>query len=160
MRAHGQPPHGRRHPLRARHHAIKPVPEVVWERVGEVREVVYRTIEELSPPRWSFVFTNVLQAGDRADEAVVDRLARLAEARGSLYLPVRVRCELDELIARVPNPDRRARQKWIDPDAVRTFIGTTVLVDLERHDPLDLDTTTRRPEESAQLIVDHWIAHR
>lgn len=25
---------------------------------------------------------------------------------------------------------------------------------------LDLDTTTRRPEESAQLIVDHWIAHR
>jgi len=39
---------------------VKPVPDEVWDRVEEVREAVFTTIETLSPPDWSFVFTNVM----------------------------------------------------------------------------------------------------
>jgi hypothetical protein len=131
---------------------------VVWERVGEIREVVYRTIEDLSPPDASFVFTNVLKAGDPGDEAVVERLARVAAARGSAFLPVRLSCDLEVLLTRVPDPDRRARHKWIDPDAVRAFIEATDLVDLSEHQPIDVDTTTDPPEQSAQRILGAWKA--
>ena len=134
------------------------LPPVVWERVGEIREVVYRTIEDLSPPDRSFVFTNVLRAGDRADEAVVERLAALATARGSIYLPVRLTCDVDTLLTRVPDDDRRARHKWIDPDAVGTFIANTDMVDLSAHQPVDVDTTTAPPEQSAQRILEAWEA--
>jgi len=44
---------------------IKPVPAVVWDRTREIAAVLRRTIEELSPPQWSFIFTNVL-TDDRA----------------------------------------------------------------------------------------------
>ena len=54
---------------------VDPVPGEVWDRVGEVREVVYRTIQDMSPPEWSFVFTNVLTEDDPGDRAVVARLA-------------------------------------------------------------------------------------
>src|SRR5690349_15327974 len=62
---------------------VSPLPETVWERVGEVREAVLRTIEELSPSEWSFVFTNVLTEGDPDDAQVVDRLIDLASKRRS-----------------------------------------------------------------------------
>ena len=55
---------------------VRPVPRVTWDRVGEVREALYRTIEELSPPEWSFVFTNVLTEGEPTDGEVVATLGR------------------------------------------------------------------------------------
>lgn len=121
-----------------------------------MREAVYRAIEDLSPGEWFFVFTNVLCAGDPADEATVGRLARVATARGSLYLPIRVGCEVDALLARVPSPGRAERHKWIDCGAVRAFVETNGLVSADEHDPFDLDTTSRPPEESAELILEHW----
>src|SRR6202030_2215671 len=35
----------------------KPLPAGTWDRVGEVRDAVFRTIEMLSPKSWSFIFT-------------------------------------------------------------------------------------------------------
>jgi hypothetical protein len=136
------------------------IPPVVWERVGEIREIVYRTIEDLSPPDRSYVFTNVLKAGDPGDEAVVERLAALAAARSSIYLPVRLTCALDTILARVPDDDRRARHKWIDPDAVRTFIATSDMVDLGAHRPIDVDTTSAPPEQSALRILEAWAGRQ
>ncbi len=130
------------------------VPDGTWDRVRQVREVMYDAIAELSPPSWSFVFTNVLVAGDVEDEAAPGRLADVAAARGSIYLPVLLTCEVDEVIARVPSPERRERHKWIDPDAVRSFMERAALVDLSAHDPYELDTTTRPAEEAARLILD------
>lgn len=35
----------------------KPQPPEVWEKIGQVSELVWSSIEELSPPEWSFVMT-------------------------------------------------------------------------------------------------------
>jgi hypothetical protein len=59
---------------------VKPVPLVVWDRVREIFEVLLRTIEELSPPDWSFVFTNVLTDDKPSERGIVDRLANWCEA--------------------------------------------------------------------------------
>ena len=60
---------------------VTPLPPEVWDRVREVREALLRTIEELSPPDWSFVFTNVLTDDKPGDRAVWSDSVR---ARGGL----------------------------------------------------------------------------
>ena len=134
---------------------VSAVPQVVWDAVGEVREALYRAIEHLSPPAWSFVFTNVLCEGDPTDEAIVRRIAQLAVARGNPYVPVRVACAPEEILRRVPNPDRRERMKWIDPGAVRTFIEGNELVHLDQATAVEVDATSCTPEDAAQRILDH-----
>jgi hypothetical protein len=39
---------------------LSPVPTAVWDRIGEVRETVAKTIESVSPRGWSFIFTHVI----------------------------------------------------------------------------------------------------
>lgn len=134
---------------------VRPVPRTVWDRVGEIREVVYRAIEELSPPSWSFVFTNALEAGNPRDEAIVARTAGLAAARGQPYLPVHLRCDTDELLRRVVRPDRRQRMKWIDADAVRTYVATTEILCPGGVEPFAIDITSMSPDDAAATIREH-----
>ena len=114
-----------------------------------------RTIEELSPPDWSFVFTNVLTQNDPADADVVERLVGLAANRDSAYVPIRLTCQTDELVRRVPRPDRRTRRKWIDPGGVRDFVETTDLLVIDHPLVMDLDVTAIPPTMAATRILDH-----
>lgn len=132
---------------------VRPVPQKAWDRVGEVREAVFRAIEELSPPDWSFVLTNVVVADEAADMALVGRLRGLASTRSSAYVPVEVRCETRELLRRVQLPHRRANMKWTDPDGVRTFLERRTL--LVPAGSLLLDTTSQLPVDSARRVLDH-----
>ena len=134
---------------------IAPLPATVWDRVQEVREAVLRTIEELSPPEWSFVFTNVLIEGVPGDKQVVDRLIELASRRHSRYVPVRLSCRTDELLARVTRPDRRERQKWVDPVGIRSFTETSTVLDVGHPARLDIDVTSLPARDAAARILEH-----
>jgi hypothetical protein len=126
----------------------------VWDRVRQVREIVYETIESLGTPAWSYLFTNVLSADDPADAAAVDRLATLAERTGRRYLPVVLTCDDAELLRRIPNPDRAERGKWTDPETVADHLATRPLLDLGERAPLVLDTTASRPADTAARILE------
>lgn len=134
---------------------VRALPPTVWDRVDEVRAVLLRAIEELSPPSWSFVFTNVLTERNPADRLVIERVGQLASARSSHYVPVRVHCEIEALLRRVDNDDRRQRMKSIDPAGVRALIDSTRLLDVAGHDPIELDTTHLSPDDAAASILDH-----
>jgi len=134
---------------------VRKLPPGVWDRVREVREALLRTIEELSPREWSFIFTNVLTEHDPGDAEVADRLVSLAARRSSPYVPIRITCETEELLRRVANADRRERLKWIDPDGVRSYVGATQLISLGEHAPIDIDVTYLSPVEGARQILRH-----
>jgi hypothetical protein len=134
---------------------IAPLPATVWDRVQEVRDAVLRTIEELSPPDWSFVFTNVVSEGVPGDERVVERLIELASRRNSRYVPVRLSCRTDELLARVTRPDRQARQKWVDPVGVRSFVETSTVLEIAHPARLDVDVTSLPARDAAARILEH-----
>jgi shikimate kinase len=134
---------------------LHPIPDEVWDRVEEVREAVFRTIETLSPLAWSFVFTNVLTEGHERDAAAVVRLAQLASATQRRYVPVRLHCDVDELTTRIVSEDRKRRLKWIDPEGVRRFATEHELIGLDGHDALDLDVTNTPPETTAASILVH-----
>jgi len=133
---------------------VQELPARVWDHVDDVRDVLYRTIEELSPSGWSFVFTNVLVQDEPRDQPVVDRLRHLADERGSRYVPVQVNCAEREHLQRVPNVDRAARHKWIDPEAVQAFVIGKRLLRAGR-DQLDIDVTNLAPIEAADMILRH-----
>ena len=134
---------------------VRPIAREVWDRVGDVREVLYRTIEDMSPREWSFVFTNVLTDGEPTDEAIVRRIAELAVARQIPYVPVRLVCARDEILRRVTNADRHERLKWIDPGAVGAFIDEHQLIEVDGHPLLQVDVTARPPDDTARLILAH-----
>ena len=131
-----------------------PIPAAVWERVEDIREVMYRAIVELSPPDWSFVVTNVVrEGGGPIEERTVTRVHELARERHSRHLAVAVHCDRDALLARVTAPDRFSRHKWVDPEGVARYVDESQMMDLSAYDPFELDTTTRTPEESAAAIL-------
>jgi len=133
---------------------VRPLPSGTWDRVAEVRDAVVRTIETLSPRDWSFIFTNDLI--DRPEErAWVARLAELAEGRDSVFVPVRLLCEVEELCRRIVSSDRRALMKGVSEDWIRRRIETEKVLDPGLPSTMTLDITAIPPGEAA----DHILAH-
>ncbi len=130
---------------------VAPLETGVWDFVGEIREVVYRAIEELALADRSFVFTNVLVESDPRSTAVVDRLKRLARKRSCRYVAVMLVCDEAELCRRVVKPDRAARRKWVDSDAVARFAREETLV-RPSGDVVDIDVSALSPAEVAADI--------
>jgi hypothetical protein len=134
-----------------------PMPEEVWARVREVRDVIFRTIETMSPPDWSFVFTNFV-LDTPPDREHYRRLAELATLRRSRFVPVRVSVDLDELLRRVSRPERAARLKLTDVDFAREIHRTKPLYRPPADDGLDLDVTHLEPAAAARRILAHAAA--
>lgn len=77
---------------------VRTLPKEVWPHVHDVRRAVHAAIEELSPPEWSFVFTNYLLEGEPGS---MHRLQRLAGARDCAYMAVVLRCADAQRLERV-----------------------------------------------------------
>lgn len=141
----------------------KSLPPGVWDRVGEVRSAVLAAIRDLAPREWSYVFTNVLIAGLPHDEAALEEMAALAEARGSTYVPALLRCSTEELERRIVAPERWERMKWIDPTALRALVERAELADISRFEnALELDVTALPARQAAETIAGHVrsVSHR
>ncbi|HWJ61757.1 MAG TPA: AAA family ATPase [Acidimicrobiales bacterium] len=131
------------------------VPQRAWELVAEIRERVHTAIVELSPPGWSFVFTNVLRKGDPL-LGQTDRATRgLAESLGVPYVPVVLRCDPAEQRRRVVGADRVERHKWTDPDGVAAYVEQWELATPGGPNQLELDTTDLAPADAARAILAH-----
>jgi hypothetical protein len=133
---------------------VRALPSGTWDRVGEVRDAVVRTVETLSPKDWSFIFTNDLI--DRPEErAWVDRLAGLAKGRDSVFIPVRLLCEIEELCRRIVSTERRKLLKGVSADWIRRRTETEEVLDPGLPSTITLDITSMTPDQAA----DHILAH-
>jgi predicted kinase len=129
----------------------EPLPEAVWDRIAEVRSAILETVAALSPPQWSFVFTFV--AFDAQEDIAIYRaIRRVAERRGARFQPVRLHCEVEELVRRIDSPERRALLKDTSPQNARRD-GLRPLMALEEPNALDIDTTHVPAEEVARRIL-------
>jgi hypothetical protein len=126
-----------------------PLSPEFWDRVLEVHEVVHQTIEGLSPPDWSFVFTAALRPGD---DWFADRLAALAERRDSTFTVVALTCRLEELERRVAVPGRAEMFKMTSMAGIRK-LHAGGLPGLDGHEVLTLDITDVAPEDAAAQIL-------
>ena len=134
------------------------VPARAWELVAEIRERVHTAIVELSPPGWSFVFTNVLRKGDPLLEQTDEATQGLARRRGVPYVPVVLRCDPDEQRRRAVGPGRAEHHKWTDPDGVAAYTARWELAPPGGLNQIELDTTRLAPDAAAQAILAHITA--
>jgi hypothetical protein len=124
------------------------LPLEVLDNVREINLIVARTIDQLSPPDWSFVFTHHFQDSEQ-NRSYFRRLKGTAARRGSTFLPVVLTCDRDVLLHRVSQPGRRSRNKLVDPSIAMAIMERGMLVPEES---LVIDTTFRTPAETAEVI--------
>ena len=132
---------------------IKPLPPEVWDKVKTIRAIVYDSIRELSPPDLSFVFTVELIEGKPDEQKAFDDLKELATARNSLFVPVRLLCEVDELCRRVASPGRITMLKAISPEAARQKSADYEVLKAEHPNSRTIDVTRKSPSDSANAIL-------
>jgi hypothetical protein len=133
---------------------VRPLPDGTWDRVGEVREAIVRTVESLSPHDWSFIFTNDL-IESLEERAWVDRLTAVAHTRGSRFVPVRLLCEVEELCRRIASPERRVLMKSTDSQWIRRRAESQEVLNPGVPSTLTLDITSMPPDKAAGLILSH-----
>lgn len=126
------------------------LPPGVLDNVRQINLIVARTIEQLSPPEWSFVFTHHLRDSEE-NRSYLHRLETVSERRGSTFLPVVLTCERDALLERVARPERRSRNKLVDRSIATRVIERGMLIPINS---VTIDTTFRGPAETATMICE------
>jgi len=133
---------------------VTPLPKAIWAKVRAIRQVVYETIRELSPPEMSFVFTIQLFEDDPLDHEGFADLLELARTRKSLLVPVRLLCEVDELCRRIVNPGRAEMLKDINADSARRRAADHSVLNPSHPNLRTIDVTHKSAEESAEKILE------
>jgi hypothetical protein len=132
---------------------MTPLPAGIWPYVGRVRKAVLDSVTELAPPEASFVFTNFIRGDDAGEYAAFMEVAAIADARGSLFVPVILSCDTGELVTRIVRPDRAARMKLVDPvQGAHYNDGPSFRTD--HPNALLLDVSSTPPEDAAHTIVE------
>lgn len=132
-----------------------PLPAAVWPIVMRVREALMDTIEQISPPDYSFVFTNFITQEEVHGPvaAYLERLEGLAGTKGGRLRVTRLTCDPDELCRRIIGPDRKARLKMTSAERARYLMAEHTIYDPPDGSALTLDITHLSPVDAAQRIA-------
>jgi len=134
---------------------VTPLPSSIWDRVGEVAASIIRTVEELTPKTWHVIFTAYLDG--ETDTGYLPRLEAASDIRHSVFVPVRLLCDVDELARRIVAPDRRKRMKSTDPEEPFRLAAQGEPYDSGHADGLSLDITNIGEDFAATQILDHFV---
>ena len=134
---------------------ITPLPDGVWDKVKAIRAIVYESIRELSPPEISFVFTIELFESSAGDQRAFVDLEELAESRRSLFVPIRLLCDVEELCRRVVDPARAQMVKSISAENARRKAAKETVLDSTHPHILTIDVTKKAPSETVKVILRH-----
>ena len=129
------------------------LPENVWENVGLVRSAVLDTIRRMAKPARNFVFTNELLERDPLSEKVFLDIAELARERKAWFLPVRLSISPEELSRRVVSTGRAEQFKETNAQAALEKAQEQEVFKPHGSTYLEIDVTTRAPEEVAVTII-------
>ena len=132
---------------------VTPLPDAIWPLVGQVRAAVIETLLTVSPPDLSFVFTNFMRGEDEREYAVFLEMVAVAEARQSVFVPVLLRCDPDEIVRRIVGDDRKQRLKLVDPVLGRRFATDVPLFRTDHPNALELDVTGISPTAAVDTIL-------
>jgi predicted kinase len=132
-----------------------PFPARAWDHIETIREAVLSTITECSNPGDSFVFTNVLEAGDPGSEALFRRIEHVAASRRVGFFPVWLTCDAETLRQRKGSPERKQRFKDTDVTNIARYVQQFRVFEAPHPNALTLDTSVDTVETIARRIIGH-----
>ena len=132
-----------------------PLPSRIWDNVAKIWEAVADTMAHIAPAEFSYVLTNALFEHDAEDRRHMQRMAAVADARGGVYVPVRLLIsDVGEHVRRITATDRSGRMKETDPERPARYAGLEVLK-TGLPTEMTLDVTRLKPLDAALAILDH-----
>ena len=122
----------------------------VMARLAELRNVLWDAAAELTSPTHSLILTNYLPPG--RPPTALDRHRELAQQLGLPLIAVVLHCDPDEVIRRVPNADRAARLKLVDPERARELMSSALTLP-SWPELVGLDITGLSPAKAAARVI-------
>jgi hypothetical protein len=130
------------------------IPEEIWVKVREIKNIVFDTILKFSSASANFIFTNhLLESEDQSAHDTYNKIADLAEKRKSLFMPVRLICNAEQLTKRISSPERASRLKMTCPVEAKRFVEEEVVYKTNNPNCLTLDVSDKTAEDAAQEIL-------
>lgn len=133
---------------------LTPVPKAAWEKVGKICDVVFETMHELSPKNFSFVLTQEMIEGDEYPKIFYQRVCKLVEHRKSIFLPVRLECNEEEIVKRVKNAERRKHCKTIDSDRSAQLTRHSEVFHTNHPNEITINNTDKSPVQVVNTIIE------
>jgi len=129
-----------------------------WVAVNQALDVTLYTIAEVCSKESNFVITSEMLADNLYHQNYFERVQRAAIRRGAILTPVRLICELDELIERVQNNSRLAYFKTRDVELIKKRFAEDQVFFSKIPNELTLDVTHLPPDVSAEKII-RWVTN-
>lgn len=124
-----------------------------WAAINQALDVTLYTIAEVCPKESNFVITSEMLADNPYHQNYFERVQHAATKRGATLTPVRLICELDELLDRVQNNSRSAYFKTRDVELIKKRFAEEQVFFSKMPNEFTLDVTHLTPEASAEKII-------
>ena len=131
------------------------LPKETWDYTRKIGDIVREAVVKLATPEESFIFTNALNEGDPLDLKLYQKVIEVAQQRKSLFVPVRLLCDLPTLQSRIVNQDRHERMKMTDSEGIANLYNTRTILNPNHPHQFELDVTLLQPSEAANVILAH-----
>jgi hypothetical protein len=138
-------------------HVMWSLNEKGWAAVNQALDVMLYTIAEVCPKESNFVITSEMLADNPYHQNYFERVQHAAAKRAATLTPVRLTCELDELLLRVQNNSRSAYFKTRDVELIKKRFTEDQVFFSKMSNELTLDVTHIQPEAAAEKIMG-WVA--
>jgi hypothetical protein len=122
----------------------------VMARMHQLRLVLMDAVVELTSPEHSLVFTNFVPAGRPTN--LLDGHRDVAARLGRPLVAVVLRCDEDEVLRRVPSPERAERYKLVEPRIARRIMDAGMTLP-DWPELVHLDTTGLSAAETAARVI-------
>lgn len=131
-----------------------------WAAVNQALDVTLYTIAEVCPKESNFVITSEMLADNPYHQNYFERVQHTAMKRGARLTPVRLICELDELLKRVQNNNRLTYFKTRDVELIKKRFSEEQVFFSRLPNELTLDVTHLTPDTSASKILQWATSHQ
>lgn len=131
------------------------IPSEAWDSIRSIRKIVLDGMVSFSKPSLNFVFTNALCQEDKEEIKIFQQIQNAAIKRGSVHIPVILKCDLKENQRRIVNLDREKNMKMRDEEGLAEIHETCTLVGTDQKNALLLDVTCLSASEAAKKILTH-----
>ncbi|HFL2713442.1 TPA: GNAT family N-acetyltransferase [Legionella pneumophila] len=124
------------------------IPDYAWEIIAKIRDTIFEFISKEASH--NYVLTNVLGDIPR-DHKLFIEVQSLAEKRLSLFVPIKMNCDIDENIKRIQDASRKTRYKSMDIQDVYK----QKIIQLTHPNLLEIDVTALTPQDVVSFILKH-----
>lgn len=124
-----------------------------WAKLNEARDIIFSTISDVCPHDTNFVITFEMLDKDPYHQIFYDKVLEIVKKRNSLFIPVRLICDTEELIIRSQAKDRKIYFKTSDINLIKMRSKQHEVFYSKHNNEMTLDVTKIAADEAANKIL-------